>query len=89
MASRAYQVITTYALITRKKKQILAQFAAASFVIAEIMRCRPHGDKLCWTHTKFKLVAYLSNLLSSKYNILGEGMKEMLGIAGDQSLLGP
>ena len=69
----------------KKKNQILAQFAAASFVIAEIMRCRLHGDKLSWRHTNFKLVAYISNLLGSnnvKYNLLGEGMKEMLNIAG-------
>ena len=52
------------------------------------MRFRLHGDKLSWRRTKFKLVAYVSNLLGSnnvKYNVLGEGMKEMLGIAGDPS----
>ena len=72
----------------KKRNQILAQFAAASFVIAEIMRCRLHGDKLSWRRTKFKLVAYVSNLLGSnnvKYNVLGEGMKEVLDIAGDLS----
>ena len=58
----------------KKRIQILAQFTAASFIIAEIMRCRLHGDKLC-----------ISNLLGCnivKYNVLGEGMKEMLNIAG-------
>ena len=42
------------------------------------------GDKLSWRRTKFKLVAYVSNFLGSdnvKYNVLGEGMKEVLGIA--------
>ena len=60
----------------KKRSQILAQFAAASFIIAEIMRCRLHVDKLCWRRTKFRLVAYISNLLGSdnvKYNILDEG----------------
>ena len=44
---------------------------------------------LSWKCAKFKLVADISNLLGSdnvKYNVLGEGMKEMLGIAGDPSL---
>ena len=43
----------------KKRNQILAQFAAASFIIAEIMRCRLHGKKLCWRRTKVKLVAYI------------------------------
>ena len=67
-----------------KRSQILAQFAAASFVIAEIMKGRLTGDKLSWRRTKFKLVAYVSNLLGSnnvRFNILGGGMKEVLGIA--------
>ena len=63
-----------------------AQFPAASFIIFEIMRCWLHDNKLSWRRTKFRLVAYISNLLGSntnvKYNLLGEGMKEMLGIAG-------
>ena len=41
MTSRAYLVITTFGLITNR---ILAQFLAASFIIAEIMRCLLHGD---------------------------------------------
>ena len=72
----------------KERNQILAQFAGASFVIAEIMKGRLIGDKLSWRRTKFKLVAYVSNLLGSnnvKYNVLGEGMKEVLGIAGDLS----
>ena len=72
----------------KKRSQILAQFAAASFVTAEIMKGRLTGDKLSWRRTKFKLVAYMSNLLGSnnvKCNVLGEGMKEMLGIAGGPS----
>ena len=32
----------------KKRNRILAQFAAASFFIAEIMRCRLHGNKLSW-----------------------------------------
>ena len=71
-------------VLSQKRNQILAQFAVASFVIAEIMRYRLHDDNLSWRLTKFKLVAYVSNLLGSnniKYNVLGEGMKEMLGIA--------
>ena len=62
----------------KKRNQILIQFAAASFVIAEIMR-----------YTKLKLVAYISHLLGSnsvKYNLLGEGMKEMLNITGPSKL---
>ena len=69
----------------KKKNQILAQFAAASFIIAEIMQCQLHGNKLSWRRIRFKLVAYISNLLDSdnvKCHILGEGMKEMLDIAG-------
>ena len=68
----------------KKRNQILAQFTAASFVIAEIMKGRLTGDKLSWRRTKFKLVAYVSNLLGSNnvmFNLLGEGMKEALGIA--------
>ena len=56
--------------------QILAQFAAA-------MKGRLTGDKLSWRQTKFKLVAYMSNLLGSanvRYNLLGEGIKEVLSI---------
>ena len=67
----------------KKRSQILAQFAAASFVIAEIMKGRLNGDKLRWRRTKFKLVAYMSNLLGStnvRYNLLGEGIKEVLSI---------
>ena len=69
----------------KKRSQIQAQFAAASFVIAEIMKGRLTGDRLSWRRTKFKLVAYVSNLLGSnnvRFNVLGEGMKEMLNIAG-------
>ena len=69
----------------KKRSQILAQFAAASFAIAEIMKGRLTGDRLSWRRTKFKLVAYVSNLLGSnnvRFNVLGEGLKEMLNIAG-------
>ena len=48
------------------------------------MKGRLTGDKLSWRRTKFKLVAYVSNLLGSnnvRFNLLGEGMKEVLGIA--------
>ena len=68
----------------KKRNQILAQFAAASFVIAEIMKGWLTGDELSWRRTKFKLVAYVSSLLGSnnvRFNLLGEGMKEVLGIA--------
>ena len=68
----------------KKRSQILAQFAAASFVIAEKMKGRLTGNKLSWRRTKFELVAYVSNLLGSnnvRFNLLGEGMKEMLNIA--------
>ena len=68
----------------KKRNRILAQFSAASFFIAEIMRYRLHGDKLLWRRTRFKLVAYISNLLGSnsvKYSILGEELKKMLNIA--------
>ena len=56
----------------KKRNQILAQFAAARFVIAEVMKGRLIGDKV----TKYKLVAYVSNLLGSnnvKYTVLGKG----------------
>ena len=43
----------------KKKTRILAKFTAASFFIAEIMRCRLQGDKLSWRRTRFKLVAYV------------------------------
>ena len=69
----------------KKRNQILAQFAAASFVIAEIMKGQLTGDKLSWRQTKFKLVAYVSNILGSnnfRFNLLGEGTKDMLNIAG-------
>ena len=49
------------------------------------MKGRLTGDKLSWRRTQFKLVAYVSNLLgynNVEYNVLGEGIKEMLGIAG-------
>ena len=49
----------------KKRSQILAQFTAAIFIIADIMRCRLHGDKLCSRSTKFRLVAYIYNLLGS------------------------
>ena len=68
-----------------KKRNIILPLSVSSFIIAEIMRCWLHSDKQCWRRTKFKLVAYISNLLSSNnfyYNVLGEGMKKMLGIAG-------
>ena len=69
----------------KKRTQILAQFAAASFAIAEIMKGWLTGDRLSWRRKKFKLVAYVSNLLGSnnvRFCLLGEGMKEMLNIAG-------
>ena len=69
----------------KKRNRALAQFAAASFIIPEIMRCRLHSNKLSWRRTRFKLVAYMSNLLGSnnvKYSILAKKMKVMLVIAG-------
>ena len=65
----------------KKRIRILAQFSAASLSIVEIMRCRLHGNKLSWRRTRFKSVAYISNLLGSdnvEYIILAEEMKEML-----------
>ena len=41
------------------------------------------GDKVSWRKTRFKVVAYISNLLGSnnvKYNVLGKETKEMLNI---------
>ena len=58
----------------KKRNQILDQFAAASFVVAEIIRCRLYGDKLYWRRTKFQLVAYISNLLGS-YNVQWFGQR--------------
>ena len=69
-------MITIHGLIT--KKQILAQFPAARFVIVEIMRCLLHFDKLSWKGMTFKLAAYVSNLLGSnnvRFNLLGKSMK--------------
>ena len=74
-------MIITYGLITRKELESLP-----SFFIAEIMRCQLHGNKLSWWRTRFKLVAYISNLLGSndvKYNILDEELKEMLNMCSD------
>ena len=47
----------------KRRSQILAQFAAASFVIADIMKGRLTGDKLSWRRAKFKLVAYVLLML--------------------------
>ena len=47
------------------------------------MKGRLTGDKLSWRRKKFKLIAYVSNLLGSnnvRFNLLGE-MKEVLSIA--------
>ena len=76
-------MITTSGLwsVYKKRNRILAQFSAVSFFITEIMRFRLHGDKLSLRRTKFKLVAYISNLLdSNKFIILGEELREMLNI---------
>ena len=83
--SRACWETTTYGPDHKKRSQILAQFVAASFVIAEIMKGWLTGNKLSWRRTKSKLVAYVSNLLGStnvRFILLGEGMKEVLNIAG-------
>ena len=37
----------------KERNRTLAQFAAASFFIPEIMRCRLHGDTLSWRRTRF------------------------------------
>ena len=47
------------------------------------MRARLHCDKLSWRRTRFKLIAYMSQLLGSnnvKFNLLGEEMKGMIKI---------
>ena len=65
----------------QKEEPDASSVRSPSFVIAEIMKGRLTGDKLSWRRTKSKLVAYVSNLLVRLY-LLGEGMKEMLNIAG-------
>ena len=45
-----------------------------------------NGDELSWWRTKFKLVAYISNLLGSnnvKFKILGKELKQRLNICSD------
>ena len=62
----------------KKMNKILAHFAAPSFYIAEIIRCWLHVDKLSWMRTKFKLVAYISNLLGSN-NVMLAGYGRLSG----------
>ena len=67
----------------KKRSRVFTQFSATIFFIAEIMRCWLNDDEFSWWRTKFKLVAYISNLLGSndiKFDILGEELKEMLNI---------
>ena len=67
--------------VQKKRNRILAEFSVSNFFIADIMRGRVHCDKLCCRRTRFKLIAYISNLLGSnnvKFNLLGEELKEML-----------
>ena len=47
----------------KQRDTILMQFAVSSFYICEIMQGRLLGDPLSWRRTRFKLIAYLSNLL--------------------------
>ena len=65
----------------KQRDTILAQFAVSSFYICEIMQGRLLGDPLSWRRTRFKLIAYLSNLLGSnncRLMQLGERLKTML-----------
>ena len=65
----------------KQRDTILAQFAVSSFYICDIMQGRLSGDPSSWTQTRFKLIAYLSNLLGSdnvRLRQLGESLKAML-----------
>ena len=53
----------------QQRNRTLAQFTVSSFFIAEIIRCRLHGDKLSWLRTRFRLIAYIDNLLGSKQRV--------------------
>ena len=69
--------------ISEERPRILSQFALSSFIIAEISAGRLTGDKLSWRCTKFKIVAFLSHLLSSsniRYASLGEEIQKLMRI---------
>ena len=65
----------------KQRDTILAQFAVSSFYITEFVQSWLLGDPLSWRRTRFKLIAYLSNLLGSD-NVrlvqLDENLKAML-----------
>ena len=65
----------------KQRDTILTQFAVSTFYITDIMQSRLTGDPLSWRRTRFKLIAYLSNLLGSdnvRLTQLGENLKAML-----------
>ena len=69
--------------ISEERPIILAQLALSSFIIAEISAGRLTGDKLSWQRTKFKIVAFLSHLLSSnniRFTSLGEEIQKLIRI---------
>ena len=69
--------------IAEERPRILAQFAISSFFIAEISAGRLIGDKLSWRRTKFKIVAFLSHLLSSiniRFTSLNEEIQRLTRI---------
>ena len=65
----------------KQRDTVLTQFVVSTFYITDIMQSRLTGDPLSWRRTRFKLIAYLSNLLGSN-NVrlmqLGERLKAML-----------
>ena len=69
--------------ISEERPRILAQFALSSFIIAEFSAGRLTDDKLSWRRTKFKIVAFLSHLLSSNnvsFTSLGEEIQKLIRI---------
>ena len=65
----------------KQRDTVLTQFVVSTFYITDIMQSRLTGDPLSWRRTRFKLIAYLSNLLGSnngRMMQLGESLRAML-----------
>ena len=65
----------------KQRDTVLTQFVVSTFYITDIMQSRLTGDPLSWRRTRFKLIAYISNLLGSinvKKKQLGESLRAML-----------
>ena len=65
----------------KQRDTILAKFVVSSYYISEIMQGRMLGDPISRRRTRFKLIAYLSNLIvcdNVRLRQLGENLKAML-----------